>query len=276
MIARLMVLLLAAFAPAAALRAQQSNVSLRIDFVAWGDDIDGLSLKADARNGNISALAFRYSQPVPYRGPALMEVHQTGGKREKPVHMSTPEDKFHEASPLVLTPAAPAAGDTPAPKHGLALELEQRRRKEPTLVALVPLPAGSSRATVLLAPAADGTLDSYVIDDDPAKLPVGQLRIHNLSPFLIAVRCNGLAGKELKIAETITAPAPDQQVVYELAYKLDGQWKVQENNIVPVRANEQAQMIILRSKNQFFLSTDGSSGGFLQTVVLRRNPAQPR
>jgi hypothetical protein len=62
-------------------------------------------------------------------------------------------------------------------------------------------------------------------------------------------------------------------LIYELAYKAGEEWKMQENNIIPVRATEQAQMMILKSGNQFFLSTDGSSGGFLQIVTLRRDAA---
>ena len=67
--------------------------------------------------------------------------------------------------------------------------------------------------------------------------------------------------------------APNAQrgaAIYQLAYKKDDGWKIQENNIIPVRANEQTQMIILRSRNQYFLSADGASGGFLQMVTLRR------
>ncbi|MCH1922483.1 hypothetical protein L9G15_24040, partial [Shewanella sp. A3A] len=77
-------------------------------------------------------------------------------------------------------------------------ELKARREKEPTLVALAKLPAGSRRATVLIAPASEGTYQTFVIDDDPTKLPLGQLRILNYSPVKIAMRCNGKASKEMK------------------------------------------------------------------------------
>ncbi len=93
------------------------------------------------------------------------------------------------------------------PKQGLALELEKRREKEPTLVALAALPGGACRrATVLLGPADAGTYIAYVIDDDPGKLPVGQVRIHNLSPLTIAMRCNGKPAQELKTRETLLVP----------------------------------------------------------------------
>ena len=124
-----------------------------------------------------------------------------------------------------------------------------------------------------MAPADAGTFTAYVIDDDPSKLPLGQLRIHNLSPLPVAMRCNGKPDKELKTRETFIVPAKTEQLIYELAYKLGDEWKMQENNVIPVRATEQAQMIILKSDNSFFLSTDGSSGGFLQIVTLRRGPS---
>lgn len=136
---------------------------------------------------------------------------------------------------------------------------------------LAALPAtGCRRATVLLAPADGETFSTFVIDDDPSKLPMGQLRIHNLSPLPIALRCNGKQGKELKTSEAFVVPAQNGQLIYELAYKLGEEWKMLENNIIALPPTEQFQMMVLKSDNSFFLSTDGSSGGFLQVVTLRR------
>ena len=56
-----------------------------------------------------------------------------------------------------------------------------------------------------------------------------------------------------------------------MAYQKDGEWVEQENNIATVRADEQAQLIVLQSDASFFASNDGSHSGFLQTVVLRRS-----
>jgi hypothetical protein len=250
-------------------RAQEPGISMKIDLVAWGDDINGLSLKPGQSNATITAKAFRYSDAVAYTGPALMEIYKTSssGKQET-IAQSTAEDKDHEMSPLMpeVDKNARAAGQ----KSPLAQELEKRRQKDPTLVALAELPAGSRHATVLLAPAEAGTFIAYVINDDPSKLPLGQIRIHNLSPLPIAMRLNGSPPKEIKAREALITPAKDQQIIYELAYKLGEEWKFQESNIQPVAANEQTQMIILRSDNRFFLSTDGATGGFLQTVTLRR------
>lgn len=163
-------------------------------------------------------------------------------------------------------------GKIAAPKTGLALELENRRKKNPTLVALAQLPSNCRRATILLAPADNGTYLAYVIDDDPSKLPKGQVRIHNLSSFPVAIRLNNKAAKELKTRESLIFDPQNQQCVYELAYKLEEEWKMHENNFLLARPDEQTQMIILKSGNQFFKAADGSTGGFLQTVTLRRGP----
>ena len=248
---------------------------MRLDFVAWGDAITGLSLKAGPSKGGVTALPFRYSTPVMYSGAALMEIYKSaGGSAKSTGPAPSAEDLANELSPLIVEePKAAAEGD-PKAKTGLALELAKRRKKEPTLVALAQLPAsGCRRATVLLAPADGGTYTAYVIDDDPSKLPVGQMRVHNLSPLPIAIRCNGKEKKELQTRETFLVPAQNQQIIYEIGYKLGREWKMQENNIIPVRSNEQTQMIVLKSNNPYFMSSDGSSGGFLQIITLRRGPA---
>lgn len=246
---------------------------MQLDLVAWGDAIGGLALKAREKGRTVTAQAFRYSQPVSYRGPALLEIHKFGDGDVPPAPPPTADDLAHQLMPLEPEPAATPGEAGAPPKQGLAVELERRRKDDPSLVALARLPGASRRATVLLAPAGDGTYQAYVIDDDPATLPPGRLRIHNLSPLTIAMRCNGRAQKEIRTRDTFTVAAVDRQVIYELAYQVDGEWQVQENNILPVRPDEQTQLIVLRSTNQFFLSADGSPGGFLQTVVLRRSRA---
>ncbi len=253
------------------LRAQEATVSMKIDLVAWGDKITGLSLKSEKKQAVISALSFRYSEPVTYNGPAILEIHKTSGSDKSSEAEISKEDKEHELMPLLAEEAEPNKDGPAKQKSGIALELQKRREKDPTLVALAALPStGCRRATVLLAPADGGTFTSYVIDDDPSKLPMGQLRLHNLSPFPILMRFNGKQGKELKPRETFLVPAQNEQLIYELAYKLGEKWKMQENNLIQLQPTEQLQMIVLKSGNSFFQSSDGSTGGFLQIVTLRR------
>jgi hypothetical protein len=245
---------------------------MKIDVVAWGNEIRGLSLKPGSSKSDITALGFRYSKPIAYSGPVIMEFYQSGTVVAAQSAKPTADDLAHELHPLVVDENNDSNKNA-APKAGLALELEKRRKKEPTLVALAALPGGTCRrATVLLGPADAGTYIAYVIDDDPGKLPIGQVRIHNLSPFPIAMRCNGSPPKELKTRDSIIVPPKNEQLFYDLAYKQGDKWRMQENNVIPIRPKEQAQMIILRSNNSYFMSTDGASGGFLQIVTLRRNP----
>lgn len=241
---------------------------MRIDVVAWGDTIGGLSFKAGKKEGAITARAYEYSDPVKYTGPRLLEIHKSGnaGAEDLAAPMS-PEDKEHESIPL---PIEEIEKNAPAPQTPLAKKLAELRKENPSLVALVPLPANTPRATILLAPSAGGTFQGYVINDDPSKLPPGKLRVHNLSPHTIAMQFSGGQKKEMKPRDTFLVNARKGQTVYRLAYQKGSDWKVQENNIIPVRPDEQTQLIVLKSRNQFFLSADGASGGFLQMVTLRR------
>jgi hypothetical protein len=124
--------------------------------------------------------------------------------------------------------------------------------------------------TILLAPGKADTFQTHVIEDDPTKLPFGKLRIYNFCTMPIALRCNGTNLKELKTRDAFFVSPVNQQVIYELAYKKDKEWQIQENNLLPIRDDEQAQMFILQSEASFFTSSDGSRGGFLQKVVLKR------
>jgi len=223
----------------------QDSVAMKLDVVAWGADIPGLTFKAGGKGEPITALAFRYSKPVNYSGAALLQIHQ---------------------DPAAAAEATEGSQNT-AP---IPAELAKLRATDPTVVALAKLPAGSRRATVLIAPAQAGTYQTFVIDDDPSKLPYGKLRVHNYSPFKIAVRCNGKEGMEMKTKDSFLAEPKDGKVIYELAYDKQGAWKRQENNLIPVGEEEQVQFIVLKSDADFFTSSDGSRGGFLQTVVLRR------
>ncbi|MEI6654476.1 MAG: hypothetical protein WCP45_06885 [Verrucomicrobiota bacterium] len=248
--------------PAAAQKATM-QVSMKIDVVAWGETIPGLTLKPGKNGEPVTALAFRYSKPVSYAGSNILEISQNPG--------STTAAPPPTPSPAAAPPVDPAAAPAVDTAAQLAAALAAKRKDNPNLVALAILPGDSKHVTVLLAPAAGGTFTAHVIDDDPSKLPMGRLRIHNLSPHYIAMRCNNAAVSKLRPKEAIMVEPKNQEVIYELAYQKDGEWVDQENNIATVRDDEQAQLIVLQSDATFFTSTDGSRGGFLQTVVLRRS-----
>lgn len=247
------------------------RVSMKIDVVAWGDDIGGLSFKTGKKEGEIIARSFTYSEPINYTGPRLLSIHQTGdGHVEKISIPGTPEDKEHESIPLPIEEIRNAEADAPIPP-----ELAKRRQEDPTLVALVLLPPNCRRATVLLAPAAAGTYRGYAIDDDPGKLPLGKLRVHNLSPHTIAMQFDGGQAKQMKPREALLVNPVEGHTIYQLAYLIGEEWTMQENNIIPVQPDEQTQLLVLKSNNPFFLSADGASGGYLQLVALRRSRTPP-
>jgi hypothetical protein len=244
---------------------QDESVTMKVDVVAWGDAIEGISFKPNDASKAVTAQPFRYSTPLSYKGSRLMEIHQLSSSAKKVYEVSA-EDKIHESNPL--KPSDMKDGEKPA-DNPLLKQLQELRKEKPTLVALVSLPV-ASRCTVLLAPMAEGFFQGYVIEDDPTKLPLGQVRIMNLSPHMITMRCNGTASKELKTRESVTVPPQGGGIVYELAYQKGKEWILQENNMLAVKPDEQLQLIVLRSDNQFFLSSDGSRTGYLQTVVLKR------
>ena len=76
---------------------------MKIDVVAWGDAIGGLSFKSGKKDGRITAQAFSYSEPVTYSGPRVLEIQQSGeGRVVKDSGPGTPEDKEHESKPLII------------------------------------------------------------------------------------------------------------------------------------------------------------------------------
>lgn len=233
------------------LAAQESGtVSMKLDFVAWGPEIGGLTLKAGDGSEAITALPFRYSKPVAYSGPATLELHQNSALAAK------------------LTEGADNSAPMPA-------ELEKRRKEHPTLVALARLPSSSKRATILIAPAKAGTYQTVVIDDDPSKFPAGRLRVMNYSPLKIAMGFHGEPPRPLATRESALVTPREGEVTYSLAYDNRGKWKMQENNVLRIATDEQVQFIVLKSEDEHFRSSDGSRSGFLQTVVLRRPAKDP-
>lgn len=236
-----------------------------IDVVAWGHDIRGLSLGKPPTGGDlIHAQAFRYGEPVKYQGQQLLAIYQAEQPEEKAEQLSAEEEKLL-ARPLRPMETTPSEVDGEIPKL-----LAERKKIEPSLVALVPLPANSRRITLLLAPGYQGTFHGQVIDDDPTRLTAGKLRVHNLSAHEIALKFGDHKKMHLKPADASFVETTGKFVTYQLAYLLEAKWKIQESNVLPLSPNEQCQMIILRNDNPFFLSSDGSRSGFMQMVILRR------
>jgi len=248
---------------------------MQIDFVSWGEDISGLEVREGKSGTPVTALAFRYSEPFKYSGPQILALalgqpsdevnRQKAGDLE--AWRRSMEEEGIELPDAVFAPKeeqqAAVGGEIPE-------SLAKAREEDPALAALVKLPTDSRRVTILLAPGPDSSLVPHVFDDDPARQPLGMVRVHNFSPHPISLRIVDGKTKELASGKNFLAPAPGAVFAYELAYKIEGKWKVQENNLVSIRPNQQMHMVVLRNGSSFFNSSDSSRGGFMQKALLRR------
>lgn len=250
------------------------QVAMRIDFVSWGEDLAGLEVRSGKSGDRVSALAFRYSEPFEYSGPRILALALGDGSDEATKAMAEAYEARRRSDKAegLDVPDAPFVPRAAAEVKGgnISKALALAREKDPALAALVKLPAVSRHVTILLAPGPDRSLIPHIFNDDPARLPAGKVRVHNLSRHPIMLRT--AVGKRIELlpGKGALAPAPGETFAYELAYQTDGVWKTQENNLVTVRRNEQVHMVILRSEASFFSSSDGSRGGFMQTALLRR------
>jgi len=259
------------------------KVSMYIDFISWGEDIEGLEVHQLDRSTPVKALAFRYSEPLEYSGSqilalALGQGGEVAAKRKAEAldawRRSRKEERI-EVPEAILAPKAFAdaakgvGGEIPK-------ALAAARNKDPVLAALVKLPANSRRVTILLAPGPDRSLVPHIFDDDPTRQPLGKVRVHNFSPYPISLITNSKQSGALAPGKNFIASAPRGTFAYELAYKIDGAWKIQENNLLSIRPDEQMHMVVLRNGSSFFSSSDGSRGGFMQTALLRRGPQPAR
>ncbi len=261
---------------AVSLQAQEEDkqVSMLLDFVAWGKDLSGVEV-LDGKSGTpVTAQAFRYSKPFKYVGPqtlslALSADFENAVKEQAEIHESQLRENKTEGidssdRPSVQNTTSEVKGDK------IPAVLALAREKNPSVAALVSLPADSRRVTILLAPGPQRSLIPHVIDDDPSRHPLGKIRIHNLSKYPISLRTNSKNYQELLPAKNFIASAPDGILAYELAYQIEGKWKVQENNLINIGNSDQLHMVVLNNTSSFFTSSDGSKGGFMQVLFLRR------
>lgn len=249
-------------------------VDMQIDLVAWGDDVHGLRLGSlDDSEDGIDALSFRYgNEAASYSGSPLLAIYQSKGATKKEIpYAITPEGGEVFARPLVSESAQESLAN--GGKRLIPPLLAERRLKEPSLVALVELPLNARRVTLLLAPAAEGTYTGYVINDDPSRLPVGQLLVHNLCEKEIAMKFGSGELVVLKPSQSFLVKPADEYLTYttyKLGYLNEGSWKIQETNVMRLSPEAQNQLIVVRNDNEFFRSSTGGRSGFLQTVTLRR------
>lgn len=249
---RILAVVLALVSAPVAAFAQGDQVAMRLDIVGWGEEISGLALRGSSGT-TFTAHAFRYGKAQSYSGPAVLEIYQSAAD----------------------APAAAAVTPEELAKLPTAIkQVFERRKNSPGLVALASLPSGSKRATVLLMPAPGGAYLTFVMDDDPSKLPVGRMRVHNLSPHPLAIRIGDKDNHQIPLHGSCTVAPTNQEIFYELAYQQDEEWKMLENNLIAVADDEQTQMVVVKSDSEYFVSSNGSRTGYLQIVLLRRMPRE--
>ena len=136
-------------------------------------------------------------------------------------------------------------------------DLEAIRKKDASIAVLIKLPKGAKRVTILLAPGPQKSFSTHILDDDLSGKTLGMVRVHNFS--LRDVQLTHGNGKvvEIKPGKNFLAPPIGKMFAYELAYKNEGKFKIQENNMFRVNSNELIHMVVLRSGSSFFRSRDG-------------------
>jgi hypothetical protein len=262
---------------AVSLQAQEegNRVSLHIDFVSWGEDLSGLEVQIGNRSTPVTALAFRYSEPFDYTGPQILSLAfgKDASEAEEEMAEALEAQQLPDEAEGIDVPDEPFVPDAAPEVEGeIPQALALAREKNPSLAALVRLPANSRRVTILLAPGPERSLVPHIFNDDPARHPLGMVRVHNLSPHPVSMRTASGKVTEMMPGQSFLPKAPGQIFAYEIAYQTDEVWKIQENNMVNVGRNEQMHMVILQNSSSFFTSTDGSRGGFMQIAFLRRQP----
>lgn len=243
----------------------ESKVKMKVDLVAWGNEIPNLTLKKPDGEG-MSAFSFTYNESINYSGPQILAIYQ------KPKGSAPQEGEESPDSAPRRRPLPEKKIDLSEAKSPLVAALFARKAEEPELVSLVKLPLNSRHITILLAPASNGVYQPYVIDDDPKKLPVGKLRVHNLSRFPIRIeQLQGPQKCQLKPNESFVFRGNSKnRFTYRLSYQKDNQWTPLPSNQIVLSEDTQSQFIVLKSDNQHFVSSDGTRSGFLQSVVLER------
>lgn len=248
------------------------RVSINIDVIALGDKMEGLSIKSENKQKQITAEAFTYSKSFRYNGPRLLEIHQVVSAK---VLQERQEKASKEEVGDAIPPLPPLTNEKErADQEWRDEELVKRRKKNPTLVSLIRLPLNSKQITILLLPSDKGTYQGYIINEDVSDRPLAKVKVHNLSPYTIGMRLVGEEKKELQSREMMLMESKRGRIVYQLSYQLSHEskkeWKIQESNIIPVNEKEQTQLVFLRSGHQYFRSSGGGAGGFLQMIQLKR------
>lgn len=261
-----MVLLLQS--PLAGQSNKEKNVRVKVDLVSLGENISGLYL-GKSQGKKVSALAFRYSQTIKYNGDRVIQISKGSESAIVNDVAISKEDKEDTSQPFIRRRSANIKPDE---SDKYQLQIEELREKNPSLVALATVPAGSRHVTILLTAAMNDTYRTLVFDDDPRSMAYGNMRIHNFCDHSIGMKFVGGKPAVIKAKSSyLVKPGAGNLVKYLLSYPKKDKWKAQESNLMRVTPDQQVRMIVLNSKSSFFQSSSGTRGGHLQVAFLTRD-----
>ena len=192
------------------------------------------------------------------------------GRMDPPAYLQGGHLQSLQLSPFKRSPVYTYTGPAELTLYPPPLPGEKKDAVPPN-VGTIRFTPGVKRHTVLLFGSEKG-YESRVIVDDQEKFPVGTVRLYNLCPIPVAVRCNQSATIQLAPNQSeIVKPRADQVVITESAYQLNGEWIRADDDFIPARPTDQTSVFFLISGDKYFVSTDGVSRQ-MQMVVLREKP----
>lgn len=212
------------------------QVSIRFRAIGWAGDSTTLVFKQNGKWTRLKAPLFSYSEPYQYQGPSNLELFTaeplpppvitldgTGGFS---VNENTKPDVIH-----VAPDAVPA----------VSVSIDPRIR----------------RATLLVGESG-GKHNILVIGDNEDDFPPGQVRLYNVTPYRMAIRCNKTTTITLNSNECHVAQAgSNEELTLEPAYEINGKWKKLVSKRIAARRGYQATHFFLQSGSNYFRAMDG-------------------
>jgi hypothetical protein len=152
----------------------------------------------------------------------------------------------------------------------------QDKSGKETPVAVAQIPAGMTRAMILIAPQGPN-YQCIVIPDDMATIPAGQAMVMNLSPQPLGIRGNTDAPFLLKQRESkLLRPGKQELLQLDVNQQEGTEWKKIRNFFLPLPSTCQTMIFFLKSDSDYFKNIDGRVSKPIQTVVLRNDPQMER
>lgn len=212
------------------------QVSLKFRAIGWAGESTTLVFKQNGKWTRLKAPLFAYSEASQYQGPSNLDLY-TAEPLPPPVitldgtggfstNENTKNDVIH-----VAPDAIPAVS--------------------------VSIDARIKRATLLVGESG-GKYNVSVVDDNQDDFPPGQVRLYNVTPYRMAIRCNKTTTIALNPNECrIVQAGVDEELTVEPAYEINGKWRKLVSKRIAARSGYQATHFFLQSGSNYFRSMDG-------------------